>query len=175
MRQAQSIISFRGVVASVVGPCALLALAGCSGLTPPSFAVQSVAITEQTSDGVVLTFTVEGENRNAEPLPLREVEYALWLDGREVFRGKRSAEVTLSRFSTRTISLPVAAPTEAGGWSPTGVLPYHFSGTVIYETPGAIAETLFDASVRRPSASFAESGSLDFSGPRDDMIGPRQD
>lgn len=146
--------------------------AGCSGISAPTFTVQEVAITEQSTEGVVLTFTLEGVNRNAEPLPLREVQYALWLDGREVFRGTRSAEVTLSKYSARTILLPAAAPSMVNAPELTGEVPYRFSGSVIYETPGAIAETLFDNNVRRPSASFAETGRLNFSAPRKDFIGP---
>lgn len=149
--------------------------AGCSSISAPSFTVQNVAITEQSDAGVVLTFTLEGENRNSVPLPLRQVEYALWLDGREVFRGKRSAEVTLSKFSSRTLTLPVAARTPDGAAELSGEIPYKFTGTVMYETPGALAETLFDNNVSRPMASFAESGRLNFSAPRKDMVGPTLD
>lgn len=168
-------MSISAVCATALSLAGALGGVGCSSISAPTFAVQSVAITEQSEAGVVLTFTLEGENRNSVPLPLREVQYSLWLDGREVFQGKRSAEVTLSKFSTRTLTLPVSARTPGGPSQFSGEIPYRFTGTVMYETPGALAETLFDNNVRRPTASFAESGRLNFSAPRKDMVGPTLD
>ncbi len=148
-------------------------MAGCSSVPPPRFVVQGVSVTEQTGEGMVLSFVVEGENRNNKALPLREVNYGLSLDGREVFRGRRSAEVTLSRFGARTITLPVAIAITEDRPAPKGEVSYRFSGTVVYEVPGAFAETLFENRVRRPSASFSETGRLTITDPG--FIGPEAD
>lgn len=150
---------------------ALLALAAvlpaCSGAKAPRFEVRDVAVTEQTDQGVVVTFRVAAENRNPEPLPLRNVRYGLSLDGRRVFTGERSAETTLRRFGTQEFLLPVSIPfDEATGLAaaPVGQMPYAFDATIEYELPGTIAEALFDTGLRVPTESFGERGQLDFTG-----------
>ncbi len=146
-----------GLVAALLGGCATSA---------PTFEVIDVAMTEQSADAVVLTFVVRGENRGKEQLPLRDVNYSLEIEGRQVFSGRRSAEATLPRFGTREIVLPVSVRTGAGqplASPPTGTVPYSLSGSVFYEVPGAISEALFDAKLRRPRAGFREDGRMDFS------------
>lgn len=149
-----------GLVVGVVG-----VMGGCSRVEGPRLVVRGVSVTERTDEGMVLSFVVEGENRGGAELPLREVDYALWLDGREVFRGQRSAEATLSRYAARSITLPVAIAITEDHPAPTGAVAYRFSGRVVYEVPGAFAETLFENRVRRPSAGFFEAGTLTIADP----------
>lgn len=146
-----------------------LVVGGC-GHHVPQFKVTGIVLTEQTDEGAVLSFTLVGENRNDIPLPLRRASYSLSLDGHEVFRGLRSPQVTIRRFGTQSFTLPVAIDlTEIGGL-PTGQVPYRFQGTVEYELPGSFSELLFETEIRRPSASFAESGRLDFSALTDQTV-----
>lgn len=143
------------------------ALGACSGAQSPHFEVRDVAVTEQTDQGVVVTFRIAAENRNAEPLPLRNVRYGLSLDGKRVFEGERSAETTLRRYGTQEFLLPVAFPVGEGtdiAATPIGQMPYSFDATVEYVLPGTIAEALFDTGLRIPTASFGERGQLDFTG-----------
>lgn len=122
---------------------------------------------QQSAEGLVVTFQMKAENRNAEPLPLRDVKYSLSLGGKEVFRGKRSAEATIRRYGTQEFTLPIAVPLGAGSslaQAPGGEVAYGFRGSVEYELPGSIAEVLFDTGLRRTSAGFSEEGRLDFSG-----------
>lgn len=149
------------------------ALAGCQSQPAPSFEVSGVAITEQTSEGMVVTFRVRADNRGEEALPLRTVQYSISLDGRQTFSGQRAAEATVRRFGSQEFLLPVALTLGEGKdlpALPTGQVPYSLQGTVEYEVPGSIAELLFDTGIRRPTASFSESGQLDFS-----QIGPSLD
>lgn len=146
----------------VASGCALALLGGCAGFTEPKFSVERVQVVEQTPEGAVLLFSLAGENRNPDPVPLREVRYELWLDGEKVFEGRRSAQLTLNRYGEQTLVLPVATPLEPDSPVLTGVTPYRFSGTVEYERPGAISETLFENNLIRPKAGFSESGRLNF-------------
>lgn len=147
--------------------CAAFALlACCSPYSAPALEIADVGITEQSSDGFVVSFRVLAENRNAEPLPLRTVRYSVSINGRSSFSGERDAEATVRRFGAQEFILPVAFRLgEEGDLSeiPTSGVPYTISGSVEYETPGTIAEALFDSGIRRPTVSFSESGTLDFS------------
>lgn len=154
-------------VATTITTAALLFLTGC-GATPPKFQVKDVAVTEQSEEAVVVMFRLEAENRNADPLPLRNVDYSLALQGRLVFRGKRSAEATLRRYGTQEVLLPVSipiGPDEVLAEPPSGQMPYTFAASFEYELPGTIAEALFDSGVRIPTAGVSESGRLDFAPP----------
>lgn len=151
---------------------AALALGACNSQPAPRFEVTDVAITEQTPTGLVVTFRVRAENRGDDPLPLRDVHYSLSIDQRAAFSGLRHAEATVRRQGSQEFTLPVALTLGENGdlpAAPSGKVPYRLSGTVEYELPGSIAEVLFDSGLRRPSASFGESGQLDFS-----QVGPAQ-
>lgn len=140
---------------------AAVALAGCAPYKPPGLRVASVALADQSSAGYVLRFRLDARNDNPEPLPLREVRYALRLDGREVFRGVRGAEATLRRFGTQLIDLPAAVPVAEGGTPPAGVVRYELEGTLIYVTPGRLGQVFFDTGVARPTLEFRQRGELD--------------
>lgn len=141
-----------------------IGLAAC-GSQPPRLQVRDVAITDQTEQGVVVTFRVDAENRNPDPLPLRNVRYGLSLDGKQVFTGTRAAETTLRRYGVQEVLLPVAIAVGPGApleTQPTGSVKYAFWASAEYEEPGTIAEVLFDNDVRVPTASFSERGTLNF-------------
>src|SRR5690606_17773821 len=100
-------------------------------------------------------------NRNPFELPLLTVRYELWLAGERVFEGRRSGEATLRREGTQLLTLPAAAPLAPGEAPPAGPVPYRFRGTPRPPTPGALAGSLFDARLSRPSASFDVRGELE--------------
>lgn len=135
----------------------LPALGGCWSTPAPTFTVTSVNAADSTSDGVLMTIRVEAESTAEDALPLREINYQVSLDGREVFRGARSPEATIRRFGAQTLQLPVVFPANlAVGASPR----YEVSGTVKYAEPGTIAEVLLDLGVRTPTVSFRGSGTV---------------
>lgn len=137
-----------------------LACAGCSSTRPPGLTIQSAELTEQTDAGMVVTFTVLADNPNPDALPLRDAQYTVSLAGKPVFSGVRSAQATVRRFGTQTFTLPAAIPATPAG---RGVEPFEISGKLTYLVPGALAETLFDIHVLRPSTSFGGKGDVDLS------------
>ncbi|HMN40621.1 MAG TPA: LEA type 2 family protein [Phycisphaerales bacterium] len=137
---------------------------GCESYSAPVLSVAKAAPTERTQDGAAMLFTLDARNDNDDPLPLREVEYRVDLNGREVFHGSRSAEATLRRLGIQQLSLPAAVPiTPDTAGVVNGPVRYRLSGSMYYITPGRLAETLFDAGVRKPSVSFDFEGEIDLS------------
>jgi hypothetical protein len=145
----------------LLGFLALFGVAGCSSTRAPLLSVQSADVTERTDDGIVVTFTMLADNPNPEPLPLRDASYSVTLAGKPVFSGTRSAQATVRRYGTQTFDLPAAFPIPKDGAA--GTQPYVLHGTVKYLVAGALAETLFDIHVRRPSTDFRGSGVVDLS------------
>ena len=143
-------------------PLATLLLAGCSAYDAPKIDIVGARITQETAQGVVLDFTLDATNTNEVDLPLERVRYALRLNGQRVFSGTRSAEATVRRLGTQQFMLPAAIDL-AEFDMPEGDVEYELSGSVVYVTPGEIAQILFDAGVRKPRSSFRQSGTLDFS------------
>lgn len=129
----------------------------------PRFTVTDVAMTGESDEAYVLTFTLLGENPGDEPLPLRRVSYSLTLDETPVFSGTRLAQATLPAHGAQAITLPVSIPAE-GGAPPLGVSAnYRISGSVEYLPPGSISELLFDSRLRIPTTGFGERGAFEFS------------
>jgi hypothetical protein len=144
----------------IAGAGAVAGLAGCHA--SPQIDVARIDPPRQTADGYELPFELEATNRNPFELPLLTVSYELWLEGERVFEGRRSGEATLRREGTQSLSLPVAVALAPGEAPPAGVTPYRLRGTVRYHTPGALARSLFDARLSRPSTSFDVRGEIDF-------------
>lgn len=139
----------------------LLLLAGCSAYDAPRIGVAGARISQETPDGVVIDFTLDATNPNEVDLPLERVRYTLRLNGRRVFEGTRSAEATVRRLGTQQLTLPAAI--DLGRFAtPEGDVEYELTGSVVYVTPGEIAQLLFDAEVRKPRAAFRHRGTLDF-------------
>jgi hypothetical protein len=75
--------------------------------------------------------------------------------------------MTLEQLTTREVEIPAVValgdPPDGMGW-PAQALPataeYRVTGSLRYLLPGAIAQTLFDTRVRRPSASLAGHGTV---------------
>lgn len=133
------------------------AMGGCWSTPAPTFTVTGVSPGDATGDGVLMMVQLEAESTAEDALPLREINYRVSLDGREVFRGARSPEATIRRFGTQTLRLPVVFPAAvAVGPAPR----YEISGTVKYAEPGTIAEVLLDLGVRTPSVSFSGAGTV---------------
>lgn len=152
----------RALAALLLTVCAC-ALPACSGVSAPRLEHADATVTERTAEGVALTFTLDAYNDNEIALPLREIDYALELNGRTVFRGTRSAEATLRRRGVQQVRLPaVLVP---GPDAPSGTADFRLTGTITYVTPGRLAEVLFDSGVRRPSVSFETSGQVDLGTP----------
>lgn len=152
---ARLIPMFLALVAALLG--------GCTFYSEPTFELVAAQEIERTPEATVLRFTLLATNGNEEALPLRRTKYTLRLDGREVFRGQRSAFATIPAYGTQPVVLPAVIRAEDFDLSrlDSGELRFGLSGSVEYQTPGQFAEVLFDTGVRRPKASIGIRGMLD--------------
>ncbi len=155
---------------------ALSIFGGCSSYSAPTLSLAGIESVEETPQGLVLLVRLRAENENEVALPLRQVDYTARLGdgaGALTFTGRRSPESTLRRKGGQEIVLPVALalrPAGADGTGaevrPTGVVPFSLTAELMYITPGALADVLFDAEIRRPVANVSASGMVDVgSGP----------
>lgn len=130
----------------------MFAAGGCSGTQSPTLSVAGASIKERTDAAAVIDFIVEADNPNGEALPLQDVTYTVSRGGKQVFSGTRSAEAVIRRFGRQQFILPasflVAPGEEVAG-------EYEISGTLMYQAPGALSETLFDQALVKPEASFS--------------------
>lgn len=140
----------------------LLPLAACSAPSP-TLRVDRVGITERTPSGIVLSISLRAENPGKDPLPLRDIRYHVNVNGRRVFEGVRSAQATVRSFGAEEITVPAVIPLSGHEPAPVGVQPVSVGGRVLYLAPGTLAETLFEAELLRPSASFSGETTVDFS------------
>jgi len=136
---------------------------GCASTSPPDLRVIEVTVAEQSSEAMVLGFALEGTNSNGFPLPLGDISYRLDLDGRRVFQGVRSAQITIPRSGRGMIDLPAAFELSALEIDLEERVPYRLVGSVRYRPDGTFPGALYDSDFHRPSRSFAISGMLDFS------------
>ncbi len=153
-RASASIALQRAADTGATARCTALSLAlglaaggaGC-GYQSPVVSVGAATAGERTAAHTLVNITIEATNPNTIALPLRRLDYTVAAGG-AAFSGVRSPEATLPPGGTRTISFPAVLPAGA----PAG--PYTVSGTLLYTTPGQIAEILFDTGVSRPTVSF---------------------
>lgn len=141
----------------------LALLAGGCGAPAPIVTLDGARIADRSDEAVVIDFLFSAENPGNEALPLRLATYTVSLDGREVFRGTRSAEATLRRRGIQQFRLPASVPADLiPEDAQTGSeVPFAIAGNVQYLTPGVLSRVMFDARLRRPTASFSASGTLE--------------
>ncbi|MCA9278115.1 MAG: LEA type 2 family protein [Phycisphaeraceae bacterium] len=155
---------FRHTRIPMLALCLLCVCVGCSApVSPPSIHVEPGAtIIEQSDHGMVVQVNITAANPNTEPLPLRDIEYHVDMNGQRVFAGKRSAETTLRRNDEHTISLPVVIKADqlTTLQAASSTVSFNVSGTMVYLVRGPIAEVLFDAGIRRPTKAFSGGGEI---------------
>jgi hypothetical protein len=167
----------RAAAAGLCGVLAAAGLGGCASYSHPTLTLTGVESVEETPGGLVLRVRLRADNDNEVSLPLREVDYTARVGegaGALTFTGRRSPEATLRRKGSQELVLPVALRLDGGdggrtpgsGPRPIGKVPFILNAQITYLTPGALAEVLFDADVRRPVARVSTSGVVDLgSGP----------
>ncbi len=156
-----------GVAASLAGMVVLAAGAAGCGQRSPRVAVAAVTLGDSSDEALVLQFQLDLVNRGSEPLELREFRYRLSVDGKQVFQGRRAAEATLGASATRRMGVPAVLRYDRVGWTATdrpAEVPYTMSGSLLYVSPGELAEILFDTGVRKPTVDFGGKGTIRLSG-----------
>lgn len=141
-----------------IGTAAILLVGGCSKAMAPSFRAVGVREIQQSNERSIIEFSIEASNPNKEPIPLRQIHYAVELDGVEVFRGVRSPEITLHTYSSQMFTLPAVIPMDA--LSGNGEVSYALLGSAQYIPPGRLAEVLFDAELKVPEVSMNLTGTI---------------
>jgi hypothetical protein len=135
-------------------------LSGCRGTLAPTLQVVSITIPDETPDALVIYIAVEADNPNRDPLPLRDVTYTVFLDGREVFSGTRSAEATIRRFGKQVFVLPAVVQIPQDQRS-ADLASLRIAGSVVFRKPSAFDQTLYEQGLARPRAHFSHEAGLD--------------
>ena len=115
---------------------------------------------------IPVTLVIEATNNTGEALPLGETVYELKINGETAYRGEWDAQATAPVEGSVRFELPAVVSSRlipAGGTAS-----YTVRGTVEYIPPGALGEALFNARVRKGSASFGERGELRVGGASED-------
>lgn len=144
---------------------AALALAGCGFHTPPTLSVAELRYAESADGGAVVTLVMEAENVENEPMSLGAATYELAIGGETAYRGAWDAQATAPARSSVRFELP--APIDPALVSRVEASEYALRGSVEYVPPGALGEALFDARIRRGTATFRERGTLAVEGGSD--------
>lgn len=135
----------------------IVPLAACQGDAPPRFELVAARAVQTTDRGMLIELDLTGENPSDREIRLREARYSVQIDGANVFRSARSPEVALGPYGRVTMTLPVAI--QQAEW--TGVSPVvGIRGQMLYLDPGPLAEVLYDARLRRPTAPLRGSVTL---------------
>jgi len=153
---------FRTVV--LIGFFTIL-LAGCSSTQAPRISIVDASVSEATDEAVVVSFLLKLENPNNQPLPLRDFEYSLSVDGKQVFQGRRSVEATLQQEADYTLLLPAVVPFRRLGGTTSGIHSCVVSGQLSYVAPGQLAEVLTDLRWPAPTTNFSGAAQVEFSSP----------
>ena len=144
----------------LVGGGLLALLTGCS-VTPPAVRVSEATLIETTDEALQVDLRIDLVNANPDPLKLELLTYTFAIGGQTVFTGWRSAEATISAYGRRTPWIPAIVRYEQVDW--VEVPPsaeWSVQGTLIYVTPGQLAEILLDTGVRRPRVQFSGAGEV---------------
>lgn len=140
---------------------------GCSGYRPPVVTVLEASVVEVTDEALRFDVVLELTNPNSDPVELREFAYAVSIDGGHVYDGRRAAEATLSGGGAKRIALPVVVRFDRVGWSGPDApraAAWRVTGTLLYLTPGWLAEILLDTKLSKPEVGFTGDGRLDGDG-----------
>jgi hypothetical protein len=127
----------------------------------PTIEVTGAELVEVSEEALAFAFTLDMQNPNREPLELIQFDYRLSVDGQSVYSGRRAAGASLSATGEQQVTIPAVVRHDQMGWDGGTVpseLKYALRGSVLYITPGEIAEILLDTGVRRPRAGFGASG-----------------
>ena len=135
-----------------------LVLAGCQKAMAPTFTAVGVREVERSNERAVIEFVIEAKNPNREAIPLQQIRYTVTINGKEVFTGLRSSEVSLHTYATQVFTLPAVLPISS--ISAQGEVSYSLVGTAQYIPPGRLAEVLFDADLKVPEATIDLSGTI---------------
>lgn len=147
-------------LAAVVLVATALLAGGCGFTQSPGAELGAATLVDRSAEALRFDVSARLANPNREDsLELRTVEYTVRLKDVGTFRGLRAAQVTLAPRSESEFRLPVVVPVDR---LPAGAreLAWSLDARLLYIAPGALAETLLDAGVRRPTLRFSGRGTV---------------
>jgi len=164
----------RRLVASLAAAACLLA-GGCGLTQSPSARIEGSQLVDRSAEAVRFDVAARLVNPNPEEsLELRTIRYTVQLEGVGTYRGLRAAQATLAPGGEAMLELPVVVPLDRLGPGATSI-DWSMTGHLLYIAPGALAETLLDAGVRRPTIRFRGSGAVSLAAselPPAPLLGP---
>ena len=88
---------------------ALFLLTSCLGwfLEKPTFTLKEVSVTRLSFSEIHLLFGIEVQNPNSFDLVLRALEYQVYLNDREVGKGRLQEEVLIAKASSTLVAIPL--------------------------------------------------------------------
>ncbi|MBC8523369.1 hypothetical protein H8D29_05525 [PVC group bacterium] len=133
------------------------ALSGC-GVRAPIAQYHASQLTASTPDAISLVVEFNISNTNDEPIHLLQYKYLVTVNNSTVYHGLAQSQRTLPRWSTVAATIPVVIPREY--LLATNDLSWRLSGSLEYVSSGALAETLLDSRLWKPSTSIGASDSF---------------
>ena len=135
-------------------------MTGCSFQPPPDVSVRAARLIDDGGSAARCEIDLALSNPGAEPLELLTFEYDVMINGTNAYRGRRSAEATLSGAGERIITLPAVVDRSLLTGGDIGRVRWAIRGSLLYVTPGRIAELLLDSGVRKPTVGFSGDGAF---------------
>lgn len=133
-------------------------LLGC-GVRAPIAKFKGASISESTPAAIAMQIEFEISNTNDEPIQLKMYTYRVSAGGRTIYSGEASAEQTIPRWATIQSSIPFVIRRDS--LQSTDQIIWQLSGTLSYIPPNAIAETLLNTGIFKPTTSIRATGVLD--------------
>ena len=127
-----------------------------------------VAGLEGSPDAAGYVVEIELENVGDEDIPLERFDYTFDVRGVGRFSGRWVAFLTLPPGTVRRIEIPASMPLPADLSERVDLdepISWAIDGGLRYQAPGLLGRILFDAGIRRPTASFSGSGTFQLSRP----------
>lgn len=124
---------------------------------PPTMQVLSARVdgqAQQPGDLALVRFEVLAENANAQPVPMQLIQYSVEAGGATVFTGTRDAQRTIPAFGAMRFELPASVPAAALA------SPLTLRSSVGFRRPGALADTLYNLELIRPTQPVTGTASV---------------
>ena len=139
----------------------ILLLGGCG--SPPRVKATAARPVSRTEDAAEFRIDLRLSNTGEKDLPLERFQYSLIVEGLGRFEGRWAALRTIPPGTVIEMEIPASIPIPADLAQRVDLdapVSWRIEGGVRYQASGFLGQILFDAGIRRPTQSFAGSGSF---------------
>jgi len=130
---------------------------GC-GVRAPMTQFKGASISQSTPEAIALQVEFDVSNTNDTPLHMVMYEYTVEANGRTVYRGKASAEISVPRWSIVSSFLPVVIRRD--DIFSSDEVAWQLSGTLGYVATNAMSETLYKSGLWKTTTPVRAHGSI---------------